>query len=245
MRNLQFNIGSVYHIFTRGVERRDIFLDDMDRWRFLQGLYLFNSETTSHRLLWNLSAREKHLNFRTLRESLEEIDPNRKPLVRIMADCLMPNHYHLALEEIREHGVSRFMHKLGVGYAKYFNERYARVGGLFQGRFRAVHVGNDDQLKYLLAYLHVINPGQLMEPNLKTVGVSDAQKVLKFAEQYPWSTHQEYLGSRESVIIDKGIAGLLFSDTREYREFVSAVIIGKQYDKYGTSLYIEPWSMRS
>ncbi|MBI2573856.1 MAG: transposase [Candidatus Wildermuthbacteria bacterium] len=238
-RYLKFEVGGIYHIFNRGVEKRDIFLDDTDRWRFLQALFLFNNKTTSHRLLWDLAVRKKRLNFKTLRASLEEIVPVRTPLVRIIADCFMPNHYHLVLEELQERGISNFMHKLGMGFAKYFNERYARVGGLFQGPFRAVRVENDDQMKYLLAYLHVVNPGQLVEPDLKNRGVLNAKAILKFAEEYPWSTHKEYLGLRESVVAEKGIAGLLFPSSQEYKEFVESVIEGKQYEQYDSSLYLD------
>lgn len=106
-----------------------------------------------------------------------------------MADCLMPNHYHLVLEELVDGGVTRFMHKLGTGYTMYFNKKYDRVGSLFQGTFKAVQVDTDEYLQNLLVYVNVVNPGELIEPNLKEKGVKDVEKIMPFAKLFPWSTH--------------------------------------------------------
>ena len=226
-RKTQFEIGNIYHVFNRGVEKRDIFLSDGDRWRFLQGLYLFNDETGSANLLYRLEQEKGKMHFGILREYMKEAGIERKPLVRIMADCLKPNHFHLLIEETQKDGISRFMHKLGTGYTKYFNKKYERVGGLFQGTFKAVEVKKDTQLQYLLAYINVINPGQELEPELKAVA-QDPEEILRFAEHYPWSTHQEYLGKRTSIIADKGVAGKVFSTPAKYKAFVADIIRGKQ-----------------
>lgn len=227
MRKIKFTKGGVYHVFNRGVEKRDIFLSDGDRWRFLQGLYLFNDGSGSHNLLYRLEKEKGKMHFGILREYVKQKRIERKPLVRIMADCLKSNHFHLLLEEIQEEGISRFMHKLGIGYTKFFNTKHERVGSLFQGTFKAVEVTSDEQLAYLLAYINVINPGQEIEPELKLYAQSP-DDVLQFAEHYPWSTNLEYLGKRDSVITEKGVAGTLFPRSENYRKFVSDVIRGKK-----------------
>lgn len=228
MRKTQFEKGKIYHIYNRGVEKREIFLSDGDRWRFLQGLYLFNDESGSLNLLYRLEQQKGAMHFGILRDYMKQEGVERKPLVRIMADCLRPNHFHLLLEEIQEDGISKFMQKLGVGYTKYFNTKYERVGPLFQGVFKAVLVDNDTQLQYLLVYINVINPGQEIEPTLKEQGTQDVEGILKFAKEYPWSTHQEYLGKRDSIIMEKGIAENLFSTPEQYREFARDILLGKK-----------------
>jgi|SRR3989344_879005 len=238
MRKVKFQKGKVYHVFNRGVEKRDIFLSDGDRWRFLQGLYLFNDENSAANLLFRLEQQKKFMHFGILREHMQQAGIKRKPLVRIMADCLKPNHFHLILEEVQENGISRFMQKLGTGYAQYFNKKYERVGSLFQGIFKAIEVKSDEQLAYLLAYINVINPGQELEPDLK-ITAQDPEEVLRFAEHYPWSTHIEYLGKRESIIIDKGFAGKLFSSPKQYREFVGDIIRGKRKIGFDHALALE------
>lgn len=119
------------------------------------------------------------------------------------------------------------MHKLGTGYTMYFNKKYDRVGGLFQGTFKTAFINDENYLQYLLVYLNVINPGQLVEPNLKEDGIKNKQKVIKFAESYLWSTNKEYLNTRESVIIDKGLLGNIFGNGQQYKDFVSAILSEK------------------
>jgi len=238
MRRIKFVKGGIYHIFNRGVEKRTIFQNDSDKWRFLQDLYLFNDKEVSTNLLWKMEHKEGKLNFRTLKDFLDKNQLERKPLVKIMADCLMPNHFHLILEEIEENGISNFMHKIGTGYASYFNKKYERTGSFFQGPFKAVLVDKDLYLQYLLIYLNVINPGQLIEPKLKEEGVSDLDAIMKFADNYLWSTHKEYLGERDSVIIDKGELGKFFPEPEKYCEFARDVLLSKKFN-IASSLFLE------
>jgi len=230
MRKIRFVKGGIYHIFNRGVEKRNIFQDDADRWRFLQGLYLFNDDGNSTNILWRLENERGGLNFKTLKNFVEKESRERKPLVKIMADCLMSNHYHLILQEVEDNGVSTFMHKIGTGYTGYFNKKHGRVGGLFQGTFRAVPVKMDLYLQYLLVYLNVVNPGELVEPKLKERGVKNIDLVIKFATEYPWSTHQEYLKKRDSIIIDKGLLGDFFPTRAKYREFAKNILLAKKFE---------------
>ena len=238
MRKIKFEPSKIYHVFNRGVEKRDIFLSDGDRWRFLQGMYLFNDESATTNLLYRLEKEKGRMHFGILREYMKKEGIERKPLVRIMADCLKPNHFHFLLEEIQKNGISRFMHKLGVGYVKYFNKKYERVGPLFQGVFKAVEIKKDEQLHYIIAYINVINPGQELEPELKTVA-EDPEEIMRFIEHYPWSTHLEYLGKRDSIITDKGIAAKLFPTPKSYLQFVRDIVRGKKKISTSSNLLLE------
>ena len=231
MRKIKFNIGDIYHIYNRGVEKRNIFNNNSDRWRFLQGMFLFNDKESSLNILYHIERENKgRINFNLLREFIKRNKSNRDPLVKIIADCLMPNHFHLIIQEIRENGISQFMHKFGIGYTKYFNTKYDRVGSLFQGTFKAVKIDNDEHLKYLLIYINVINPGQLIEPNFEKEGVKDINNIINFAENYEWSTNKEYLGIRDSIIIDKGLLGKIFPKPEGYKRFVNNSLLSKKYN---------------
>lgn len=229
-RKIKFEKGKIYHLFNRGVEKRNIFINDSNRWRFLQGLFLFNNKDGSSNILWQLEREKGKMNFNVLREFTERERKDKRPLVRVMADCLMPNHYHLIIEELEDGGASLFMQRLGVGYTKYFNKKYDRVGSLFQGPFKSVLIEDDLQLKYLLIYINILNPGQLIEPNLKKDGIKNINAILKFAKEYLWSTNREYLGLRGSVIIDKGILDGLFSNPKEYEMFAKDILSGKKFN---------------
>ncbi len=231
MRKIKFGPGIICHIFNRGVDKRNIFNSEADMWRFLQGMFLFNEEDISLGILRQIERENKgRINFNLLKEFIEKNKSNRLPLVRIMADCLMPNHFHLILQEIKENGISKFMHRLGTGYTNYFNIKNTRIGSLLEGPFKAVKIDSDEYLKYLLVYINVINPGQLIEPELKEKGVMDINKVLNFAENYSFSTNPDYLGIRDSIIIDKGLLGEFFNDPIKYRNFTKDVLLSKKYN---------------
>jgi putative transposase len=153
----------------------------------------------------------------------------RDPLVKIYTDCLMPNHYHFFLEEIKDGGISLFMKKLGISYAKYFTTKYNRPGSLFQGRFKSVQIKTDEQMMYLLAYINIINPAQLVEPELKEKGIKNFNKAWNFSDNYNWSTHQEFTGRRESILIDENsVLKEMFSTAEIYTEFVKGMLKGKE-----------------
>ncbi len=208
-----------------------IFSSEADMWRFLQGLYLFNDRNSSSGILRQIERDNGgRINFNLLRDFVVRDKENREPLVRIMIDCLMPNHFHLLIEEITENGISRFMQKLGTGYAKYYNQKYNRVGGLFQGKFKAVEIKNDIQLQQVLGYINIINPGQLIKPNLKEEGVrnmKEMEDILNFAKEYSFSTNPDYLGIRDSIIIDKGIYKEFFPIPEKYERFTRNFLLSK------------------
>ncbi len=136
--------GEVYHVYNRGSDKRRIFDDKQDYLRFYQSLYLFNSA-------------EPVINFSSARTNIEQ---SRNVLVDIYAYALLPNHFHILLEQKEEGGISEFMKRVLGGYTSYYNERYIRSGTLFQGTFKRVHVDSDEQYRYLFAYVnenHVVH----------------------------------------------------------------------------------------
>jgi putative transposase len=230
-RKFPFVVGNIYHVYNRGVEKRAICNDETDRWRFLQGLVLFNDTKSTNGVLAHLERDRGELNLRVLRNYVVSPENERERLVRILAYCIMGNRYHLLVEEIREGGITQFMHKLGTGYVNYFNGKYERVGSLFQGRFKNVLVDNDQYLQYVLVYINVLNPAEFVAPNWKEQGIPDVTRALEYVEEYTWSTHLEYLGKRNSLIIEKGIFEKVLPSHQEYMELVHRVLEGKHYDR--------------
>ena len=185
----QFEVGGIYHILNRGVEKRKIFEKNQDYSRFILGLELFNRKDYNH--LWELIAQAGTV------PAWERIEQERKkrsePIVELMAFALMPNHYHLIVREITEGGTSLFMRKMG-GYSTYFNKQNNRVGPLFQSRYKSVPIKDDRQLGTVFAYVHT-NPVGLKEPQWKDGRVKDAQKAINWLAKYKWSSYQDYVGN--------------------------------------------------
>ena len=66
--------------------------------------------------------------------------------------CLMSNHYHLLVENIKEN-LSDGMRQINSRYATYFNKRHNRVGHLWQDRFKSWFVLNEKYLFTLFKYI--------------------------------------------------------------------------------------------
>ncbi len=181
----QFVIGEIYHIYNRGVEKRNVFLKDSDFLRFIYDLSEFNDEGSAIPL--------------KLRQKRYEVEPRtsfaKKPLVDILAFSLMPNHFHLLLREKKEKGIIRFMQKLGTGYTMYFNKKQERVGSLFQGRFKAKLINREEYLEYILYYIH-FNCLKLIDPKWSEKMIQDYQKAINQLETYRWSSHLDYIGTK-------------------------------------------------
>ena len=180
MRKTSFALGEWYHCYNRGVDKRTVFQDKQDHYRFLEQLYLGNSSSALHR---SNIRREKFTDILKL--------PQNDPLVAIGAFCLMPNHYHLLLKETREGGITKFMQKLGTAYTMYFNEKNSRIGNLFVKPFRSQYVGTDRYFQYLINYIHC-NPAEFFEPEWKSGGVNDVGVLIEKLKAYPYSSLKIY-----------------------------------------------------
>ncbi|MFC1625360.1 transposase [Patescibacteria group bacterium] len=189
MRRPSFANNYFYHIYNRGVDKRDVFLDDKDYHRFLFSLRDFNDKNSSINLFRRISVRNEKVSVGNPISHRQEI--NVEPVIKIHCSCLMPNHFHLILEQLVDNGVSKFMQKLGIGYTNYFNLRYERSGVLFQGKFKAVLINRDAYLNYLKQYIYM-NPLDLMEPGWKEQGLKNWRQAKKFLKEYKWTNCKNF-----------------------------------------------------
>jgi putative transposase len=195
-RNINFSIGEYYHAYTRGNDKRKIFLDEKDYIRFLVLLYTSNSTETIHLSNFNGLGKISGL--------LKMFNQKRKDtLVDIGAYCLMPNHVHLLLKEKIDGGISLFTQKLFTAYSMYFNRRHQRTGKLFDSVFKAEHADDDNYLKYLYAYIH-LNPISLVEKKWKEKIIEDKTQAKKFLNKYNYSSYLDYsgIGREEGKILN-------------------------------------------
>lgn len=146
-RHQKFVPGEFYHIYNRGVDKQPIFKNNRD-WQVLQ------------RLLYLRNAKDSNLRVeRVEKKALAEIDRG-EALVNICAYAMMPNHFHLLLQEKEEGGITKFMSKLLTSYSMYFNKKYERSGPVMCRPFRSKHVESDEYMRWLISYIH-LNPLEL------------------------------------------------------------------------------------
>ncbi|MEX0919431.1 MAG: transposase [Parcubacteria group bacterium] len=203
-RQTKFALDEYYHLYSRGVDKRPIFLDQKDRNRFIKLLFVCNGSKP-------IVYRE----IKSLPLSLIETGPK---LTAIGAYCLMLNHFHILVRETNEDGVTKFMSKLLTAYSAYFNKKYNRTGALFESTFKSEHLNTDEYLKYIFSYIH-LNPLKIMSPNWRESNLERLQ-VERFLESYKESSYLDYSskeGREESQILNKLAFPEYFVDEKAFK----------------------------
>ena len=128
------------------------------------------------------------------------------------AYALMPNHIHLMVETGEVHPIAKPMQSLQTSYTGYINHRYARVGHVFQGRYRSILVEHDPYVLELSRYIH-LNPVRA--------------RLVTEPSQYPWSSYQAYVtprGKEANLVTTEHILAMISPQTETqrdgYRQFV-------------------------
>ncbi|MFA6585862.1 MAG: transposase [Candidatus Paceibacterota bacterium] len=129
-----------YHIFNRGVDKRDIFTTKKDIDRFVLSVKKFNTIKPIG------SIRDK---------SGIVCMGEQNVLVSIVCYCFNPNHFHFVLKQEIDGGISEFLKRLLGGYTKYFNEVHHRSGALFQGRFKSNLISDEQYFLKVFPYVNV------------------------------------------------------------------------------------------
>lgn len=221
----QFVNGEIYHIFNRGVEKRSIFQQISDYFRFVFCLYECN-DINPVIMRKRIGQRRKKKN---IGDTYVIFNKERKPLVEIIVFCLMPNHFHLVLRQLTDGGISLFMKKLGDAYVGYFNKKYQRtgMGSLFQGPFKAIYIETTDQLINLICYIFT-NPIELLEKTWKEEGVKDYSKAINFLESYRWSNYLDCIGGKNfPSVTQRNFLLKVFGGPDGLKKFVEGWILYK------------------
>jgi len=219
VRGIIFGNGEYYHVYNRGVEKRDVFTAQFDYERFLFDVYAMNDQRPFLNSQFHYRGLASIERLAERRAATRERTPWRR-LVDVVCFCLLPNHFHLILRQCVDGGLSLFMQKLGTAYTMYFNERYQRSGGLFQGTFKAKHVATDRYFLPLSRYVH-LNALDLFESDWRERGIRHVQRARGHLFNYPWSTYRDFVGhQRFPRVVDGTLIRRLVGSPQSYQEYV-------------------------
>src|SRR3989344_6150445 len=210
MRRVPFAEGEWYHCYSRGIDKRVVFESRVEYERYLQLLYLCNSDKIFHRSDLHKASHAEVLSH-----------PRGNPIVAVGAFSLMPSHPHLVLKEITSGGISKFIGRVNNAYTKYFNLKNGRIGNLLVHPFKAKHVSNDIYFKHLIRYI-LLNPAELFEPGWKEGRVKDFALLEKQLLAYVYSSIPDYWGKPrlEGAILDQNSMELLKEGLPSLRELL-------------------------
>ncbi|MCX6766537.1 MAG: transposase [Candidatus Moranbacteria bacterium] len=221
MRKVPFVEHEYYHIYNRGVDKRNVFLEERDYRRFLLAMDLLNDEKDGLMRRWR-DFKENHPE-KPVKDFLAISVGGRNHLVDIVAYCLNSNHYHFILKQTGDNnGIKIFMQRLGNSYTKYFNEKHKRSGSLFQGSFKATH----------------IEPNNFLRMSVYVNCNSEIHKIHP-ARNYKWCSFPEYLGKESNQLCKKEVILSQFKNSQEYLEYAVENIADFRERKQDEKLWLE------
>src|SRR5271157_1892515 len=112
----------------------------------------------------------------------------RNPM-RILAYCVLPNHFHLALWPLGDGDLGRWMHWLLTAHVRRYQRHYRSTGHVWQGRFKAFLIQEDEHLLVVPRYI---------ERNPLRAG------LVERAEDWSWSSLGAIAGGRAVPVLDPG-----------------------------------------
>ncbi|MFZ5559884.1 MAG: transposase [Patescibacteria group bacterium] len=209
-------MSDIYHTLSRGVDKRKLFLDKQDYLRFIHNLFKLNNQDIVHTTIFAFRNFNKDPNKDIASPNIEP----RKLLVDIYVFCLMPNHYHLLLSPRIENGIPRFMKKLNMAYAKYFNTKYKRKGTLFESRYKSILIEKEPHFYHLPYYIH-LNPLDIEFPEWREGKLKNYNRAMEFLENYRWSSHLDYIGKKNfPSVTNREFLLDVFEGTNKYAESI-------------------------
>src|SRR4030043_1464419 len=116
----------IYHIYNKSVEEK-LFNDDQDYRVFLFYLFIYTSSP--------VIVKGKYSDLPLRLES-----KNLNDEIKILGYCLIPNHFHLLLQQKTRNAIPKLMKQIINGYTLYFNQKSKRIGNLMQGRYKATKI---------------------------------------------------------------------------------------------------------
>ena len=126
--------------------------------------------------------------------------------IEVVAYCIMDNHVHLLIGSDLE-DMSEAIKRINIRFARRYNNKYEKIGHVFQDRFKSEVIHNDGHLVQVMRYIHN-NPVK-------------ANMVNK-AEEYTWSSYNSYINKKDRLIHSKTkdmIMEIFSGSIEEYKKF--------------------------
>lgn len=127
--------------------------------------------------------------------------------ISILCYCLVPNYFHVFVKQLTTTGtINSFMSDLTSAYTFYFNEKYNKIGYLFEGNTQCKQIESPEYFPWLSYYIH---------------NVPFKAKLVPKPENWVFSDLKDYIGLRRGTLSDKEEILSKFKSEKDYQEFIS------------------------
>lgn len=190
-----------YHVYNRSIGKEQIFVSKRDLDRAIDLLDYYRKPQ-----------RMRYSYFRKLtldtRASYIHYNNRQSPLIDVISFAFMPNHYHLLIKQKITSGITNFISNFQNSFAKYYNLKNNRSGGLFQNSFKAKRVETDEEFLHVSRYIH-LNP------------VTNFVLSFKGLKSYSWTSFNWIVNpERNRFIVSDDLIGQ-FQSRKSYIQFVA------------------------
>lgn len=167
--------------------------------------------------------------------------PDQDRLVHILAWTLVPNHFHLLLQEIREGGIAKFMQRLCGSMTMAFNSKYQEAGSMFQSSYKGKTVDEDTYLRYLAFYIQIKNVLEQRPGGLRKA-LSEFDAAWEWALAFPYSSLGDYVYARPSPVIEPELLLSMFPDPNAFKREAYEMLSDRiNRDDDRAPYLLEPW----
>ena len=126
--------------------------------------------------------------------------------IRILCYCLMPNHYHLFVQQTTsDKTISQFISELSNAFTKGMNKKYKHKGVLFESKVKSKWIEDETYFQWVVKYI-LENP----------VKAGLAKNVV----DYEFSSARELFGITNKAITDVEFLSRYFHSQNELRKFI-------------------------
>lgn len=193
----------ILHIFNKSIAKFGIFRKKEDCQRFINILDYYNSPV-------------KKVSFSTFIKTHRNYSPNllipkNDFIVKFIAYCIMPDHYHILIKLPIGLSLSKYINDIENSYTRYFNTKHNRKGPLWQSSYKSKRIYTDEQLLHVSRYIH-LNP---------TTG-----SLVNQPEDWPFSSYQYFLNNKD--VLENYITEISINNSAKYQAFVNN---NKDYQK--------------
>lgn len=192
-RNIILATDETYHIFSRALHQIPIFSSKYEADLFLSATKYYLQVCPPVKFSIYRQQKNRY-----------QIDLRRK-WVNLIAYCIMPDHFHFILTQLKDQGIRKYIHRLASSYSHFYNLKSHQKGSVFESKFKAVRIKTQDQLIHLSRYIH-LNP--------------TTSYLVKNPQDYLYSSYNIYLKKKKSDFVDPSDVMVDFKSATSYQKFV-------------------------
>lgn len=236
-KEISFDKSIPYHVVTRAVEGREIFVKEEDCLRCIFQMYAANIGKPSPHLKQKdlIKAGLALLNGENIPKTLIVVE--HPPLVYNLSFNEVINHLHSVLVPRVEGGISKYMQNWKTGFAMYYNLKHERKGNLFEKPYKIIPIQTNFQLDAVLNYVNVKNTLDVLYPGWREKGLKDWKDAFSSLGNYRFSSFSDLFGQRNSKIlasreiIEKFLGKEITANKKDFLKFIKAYL-QKQLRQY-------------